>query len=75
MSEVKGDRTGTRIPGSGTSAIPTYACATCRDSGVLHQREIAMDVERGLMRREYVTKPCPNCDGKPRLAGEVLDAA
>jgi hypothetical protein len=80
MSEVKGDRTGARVPGSGTSGVPVYSCETCRDSGVVHQREIQLPGEctindQPMFARFYVTKPCPKCDGKPRLAGELTDAA
>lgn len=53
---------GDRIPGSGTSAIPVYRCETCKDSGVIFA---------GLTIGIPSFKPCPACDGKSRLAGEV----
>lgn len=65
-------RGGTVVLGSGTSKFTTYACPTCRDSGVQHLRELALDADSGLTTRQYVTRPCSQCDGKPRLAGELL---
>jgi hypothetical protein len=65
-------RSGTLVPGSGTTKIPMYSCSTCRDSGVQHLRETALDADSGLSTREYVTRPCSRCDGRPRFAGELL---
>jgi hypothetical protein len=65
-------RPGATVPGSGTTRYSTYACVTCRDSGVQHLRETALDADSGLSTRQYITRLCSQCDGEPRLAGELL---
>lgn len=57
---------GSPIP-SHSPRAPRYECETCRDSGSVY---VVIDEPY-----EYGTGfiPCPSCDGKPRLAGEVDD--
>jgi hypothetical protein len=69
---------GDRIPGSGTSAIPVYRCATCKDSGrVLAWPTVPYQgagPDAGDMDMETF-KPCLVCDGRSRLAGEIDEPA
>lgn len=66
------DRSGTPVPGSGTTKYKTYRCETCRDSGVFWLRKATLPGAAGLdVHDDFVT--CPACDGKSRLCGEVDD--
>lgn len=57
---------GDRIPGHGTSAIPVYRCARCRDSGSVYSHGVPF---AGYVDPVFIQ--CPDCDGKSRLCGEV----
>ena len=62
---------GDRIPGSGTTVIPVYRCETCRDSGLVPYKALVRLENDFRTAIEYRTKPCPDCDGRSRLCGEV----
>jgi len=59
---------GDRIPGSGTSAYPVYKCERCHDSGLVFSRELPI---AGFGKALPLFVPCPDCDGRSRLCGEV----
>jgi hypothetical protein len=55
---------------------PRYACETCRDSG---EKMVTEDLgprdAAGQCARYVHFIPCPACDGKSRLCGEIDDDA
>jgi hypothetical protein len=53
---------GDPIP-AGTNSIPTYLCSTCHDSGE------KLDLSNGARAATFIK--CPDCDGIPRLCGEI----
>jgi hypothetical protein len=58
------DRSGTPVPGSGTTKIPIYKCDACRDSGQHLVRKIDIDsVDADLAGRVYKFETCPACHG------------
>jgi hypothetical protein len=54
---------------SGTARSPRYECETCRDSGLVLTRTYP----GGPFGADF--SPCPVCDGKSRLAGEIDEPA
>ena len=62
---------------NGTSAIPVYRCATCRDSGLVFKRPTWPRCHQGTEdaqpsdAQDDDFRRCPDCDGRSRLAGEV----
>jgi hypothetical protein len=55
---------------SGTARSPRYECERCHDSGLVFTH--GSSVPRGL---GFGFEPCPACDGKSRLCGEVDEPA
>lgn len=54
------DRTGTPVAGLGTSKIPVYGCATCRDSGMFLVKTLTPDSpEADQHGRIYRFEACP----------------
>ena len=58
------DRSGTPIPGSGTTKIKVYECPACRDSGQHLVRSIHPEsIEADLQGRVFKFETCPACKG------------